>query len=44
MKFLPLLDILKRKQHQNSRIDYLKMDVEGAEVGGEGIFNALSSI
>ena len=32
--FLPMIDILKKNNHENARIDYLKMDVEGAEIPG----------
>ena len=34
-KFMPMLDIFKMNDHESAKIDYLKMDVEGAEITGK---------
>ncbi len=40
---MPLLDILKLRDHVNTTIDYLKMDVEGDEIDGiYDFFNYIS--
>ena len=36
-KFVPMMDILKMNNHENAKIHYLKMDVEGSEINGNCI-------